>query len=59
MKHKSVLIVTLLLLLSLVLGACQPVQAPAGDERGGRAGQADSRHDDQHAGLRPARRDPA
>lgn len=31
MKHKSVLIVTFLLLLSLVLGACQPVQAPAGE----------------------------
>ncbi len=30
MKHKSVLIVTFLLLLSLALGACQPVQAPAG-----------------------------
>ncbi len=31
MKHKSVLIVTFLLLLSLALGACQPVQAPAGE----------------------------
>ena len=31
MRHKSILIVSVLLLLSLVLGACQPVQAPAGD----------------------------
>lgn len=30
MKRKSILIVAFLLLLSLVLGACQPVQAPAG-----------------------------
>ena len=31
MKHKSTLTVAFLLLLSLVLGACQPVQAPAGE----------------------------
>ena len=30
MNRKSILIVAFLLLLSLVLGACQPVQAPAG-----------------------------
>ena len=31
MRHKSILIVSVLLLLSLVLAACRPVQAPAGD----------------------------